>query len=359
MKFTDQQLQAIELASSAIQSKKELYRVGGFAGTGKTTILRQVYEQNPNGAIIAFAGKACDVLRRKGLPGRTIHSLIYKWDEASRRFYLVPSLDHVDWIGIDEGSMVGNALWSDLCSFKRPTLVIGDPGQLEPVADEDPHLMRCPDFTLTEVHRQALDNPIIKLSMQIREGDDVNWRPFQVPKNSITDEEMILWPDMIVCGYNKTRVSLNGTIRQFKKFRKHRLNEGERIICKQNDPTLGVFNGQMFTVTKVRAPESIGVECCDLVTDSGEMYHEAKIVDIGFNCQRRPAWKAVKPHQGRRMICDYGSVITCHGAQGSEYDKVLYVDEQSDLWCPIRHRYTGVTRAAQELRVAIDPHAQW
>lgn len=342
---------AIDLAESAINAGKLLTRIGGYAGTGKTTILKEIYNRCPGGAIVAFAGKACDVLRRKGLPGQTIHSLIYKFNSEVGIFELVDfnALKSISWLGVDEGSMVGSSLWSDVVSFKKPMLVIGDPGQLEPVNDDDPHLMKDPDFVLEEIHRQALNNPIIKLSMEIRAGDEIRWGKFERPLSSLLDPEELKYPDMFVCGYNRTRLALNIAIRKLRKYSdKYWLFEGERIVCKSNDRKLGVFNGQQFTVVKVLDGKY------NLVTVDGKDYHNVVISDLGFNRLEKLSWNIVKRYQGKAMIADYGYAGTCHSSQGSEWDKVSYVDEQCHLWCPVRHRYTGVTRAASELRVFKD-----
>ncbi|MFP3624917.1 hypothetical protein, partial [Burkholderia sp. SIMBA_051] len=51
-------------------------------------------------------------------------------------------------------------------------LFIGDTGQLPPVSQDGIEdfmtMFNNPDFTLTEIHRQAAENPIIKLSMMAR-----------------------------------------------------------------------------------------------------------------------------------------------------------------------------------------------
>lgn len=344
--YTAHQTDAITLAIDALKQKRKLLRIGGYAGAGKTTCLKEVYNCVPGGAIVAFAGKACEVLRRKGLPGQTIHSLIYKWNEADQQFYLVEGLEGIEWVGVDEGSMVGTALWGDLVSFGLPTLVIGDPGQLEPVNDEDPHLMRDPDYTLTEIHRQALNSPIIRLSMQIREGNEVNWGSFARPMHAINDE--LMWADMVICGRNKTRCLVNSAIRKAKGF-KCVFEEGERLICKNNDKGLGVFNGQMFTVVSIDSDGRYTV-----LADGYNTPRKINLTTDGLNQLNKLPWSKVKRHVGKRMIVDYGYAITCHGAQGSEYEKVAYMDEQCDLWCPVRHRYTGVTRASSELRVYTD-----
>ena len=54
--------------------------------------------------------------------------------------------------------------------LRQQVLVLGDPAQLPPVKGGGFFTEAEPDVMLTEVHRQAADNPIIRLSMTIREG---------------------------------------------------------------------------------------------------------------------------------------------------------------------------------------------
>ena len=66
--------------------------------------------------------------------------------------------------------MVDEELGRDLLSFGKPVLVLGDPAQLPPVKGGGFFTEAEPDIMLTEVHRQAADNPIIRMSMVVREG---------------------------------------------------------------------------------------------------------------------------------------------------------------------------------------------
>ncbi len=66
--------------------------------------------------------------------------------------------------------MVDAELGRDLLSFGKPVLVLGDPAQLPPVRGGGFFTEADPDVMLTEVHRQAADNPIIQMSMLVREG---------------------------------------------------------------------------------------------------------------------------------------------------------------------------------------------
>lgn len=71
---------------------------------------------------------------------------------------------------VDECSMVGEVLASDLLSFGTKVLVLGDPAQLPPVDGAGYFTSKPPDFILTEIHLQAAENPIIRMSMDVREG---------------------------------------------------------------------------------------------------------------------------------------------------------------------------------------------
>ena len=61
--------------------------------------------------------------------------------------------------------MVGEEMARDLMSFGKPILVLGDPGQLPPVSGGGFFTEQEPDYLLTDIHRQARDNPIIQLAI--------------------------------------------------------------------------------------------------------------------------------------------------------------------------------------------------
>jgi exodeoxyribonuclease-5 len=156
----------------------QVFRLFGYAGTGKTTLAKHIAE-GVDGKVLfaAFTGKAAHVMRNKGCDrAATIHSLIYKARDSGEA---APSFDLWDdapaskakLIVIDECSMVDAELGRDLMSFGVPLLVLGDPAQLPPISGGGFFTELEPDAMLTEVHRQARDNPIVRLSMDIRAGD--------------------------------------------------------------------------------------------------------------------------------------------------------------------------------------------
>src|ERR1700741_138997 len=155
-----------------------VFRLFGYAGTGKTTLAKHIAE-GVDGRVLfaAFPGKAAQVMRSKAGQGATpIHSLIYRPIESGEQ---TPSFELFDdapaskakLIVIDECSMVDAELGRDLKSFGVPLLVLGDPAQLPPIQGGGFFTDAEPDSMLTEVHRQAQDNPIVRLSMDIRAGN--------------------------------------------------------------------------------------------------------------------------------------------------------------------------------------------
>jgi len=84
MKWSNQQQSAINSVYSWFKhSDKQIYRLFGYAGVGKTTLAKEVASLGTT-LFCAFTGKAAYVLRQKGCEAFTIHQLIYQAKEKSR-----------------------------------------------------------------------------------------------------------------------------------------------------------------------------------------------------------------------------------------------------------------------------------
>src|SRR5712672_1839075 len=181
--FTPHQDAALKAVAAWLKARPgsrgtpQIFRLFGYAGTGKTTLARHLAE-DVDGKVVfaAFTGKAALVMRRKGCTdASTIHSMIYRARESGEE---TPSFELWDeapaskakLIVVDECSMVDAELARDLMSFGVPLLVLGDPAQLPPIQGGGFFTDAAPDAMLTEVHRQARDDPIVRLSMMIRAG---------------------------------------------------------------------------------------------------------------------------------------------------------------------------------------------
>ena len=235
-----------------------MFRLFGYAGTGKTTLARTIAD-GVDGEVkfAAFTGKAASVMRGKGCHGAsTIHSLIYRARESGEE---VPNFDlwdeapasKADLIVIDECSMVDAELGRDLLSFDVPLLVLGDPAQLPPIQGGGFFTEAEPDAMLTEVHRQARDNPIVRLSMDIRAGDYLEpgrYGDTEVVRKADLDPQAVLDADQVLVGRNATRRAYNARMRARRGFEDPMPESGDKLVCLRNNRKKGLFNGSLWTV---------------------------------------------------------------------------------------------------------------
>jgi len=352
-KLTKEQENAVKKAMMMVEDG-ESCRIGGWAGTGKTTCLIEIAERLPDAMACAFTNKAVNVLRQKELDyAATIHSTIYKcyYDEDTEKWvwWLREKIELPgSYFLVDEASMIGRGLYNNLKSFKLPIVWIGDPGQLEPVSSEDINLMKDADVILTEIHRQARNSGILRLAEDVRLGRrwKKKYKDVEIIRGKQPTWRDLVWADIVICGFHRTRIAVNKSVRQrlypCRRGRKRKvLYEEERLIVTRNNKGMGVFNNQDLWVDEV---EDNIAYCL-----SGDNEYKLKFDLSTFN---------ISPKELKRIFwgvpfccADYAYGITCHKAQGSEWDRVVVMDEQCPkLWNPARWRYTAITRAAKKLR---------
>jgi len=364
MQWSPQQEDALARVSAWLKSgRPQVFRLFGYAGTGKTTLARHFAEGfKGEVAFGAFTGKAAHVLRQKGCEGATtLHALIYRpreveTEEPSFVLNRESAAAKADLIIIDECSMVDEELGRDLLSFGTPVLVLGDPAQLPPVKGGGFFTDHEPDMMLTEVHRQARDNPIIRMSMAVREGEKLELGTFgdsRVIRRDAIDATAVLATDQVLVGTNKTRKLYNRRIRELMGFRYPMPAAGEKLVCLRNDKKKGLLNGGIWTVKALREPVK-GMIRLEIVPDDGVVRRKSVRVkvlrDFFEGGDEEIPWLLRRDTDE----FDYGYALTVHKAQGSQWDDVVLFDEG---WAFREHRarwlYTGLTRAARRITVVI------
>ncbi len=354
MDFSQDQLAAIAAIDQWRATSKQSFTLGGLAGTGKSTILAHIADTWTNSAVVSLTGKAANVLRNKGVRrAQTLHSLMYlpfenettgKISFARRPKLVTESGGHCYSVAVDEASMLDHLLMTDLESYGLPVLYVGDHGQLEPVG-KDPGIMANPDFKLERIHRQEAENPIIRLAMAFREGravptwQDPKGRVRIAAKHEITNYMDGTW--QILCGFNRTRHRINADIRS-RLGRKELPEAGERLICLRNNKDLRIFNGQQCIVTRGGSKIHGRSLSLEIRTDDGRQFVCPCLAEQFGN-------DLIDFRDQRLAQMDFGYAITCHKAQGDEWQKVVVYEEIIAAWSAQRWRYTAASRAAEQL----------
>lgn len=328
-----------------IRDGKKHVTLGGYAGTGKSHLIGFLLKFFPNFAVGAFTGKAANVLRRRDIPANTIHSIIYeplKSEDGDVTFILKRNLEYEGFI-IDESSMVSEEIYNDLAHFKLPMIFVGDHGQLEPVGTNF-NLMSSPDYRLETIHRNA--GEIAQFSEWIRKGKspfsfrgDNSQVRLMLRKNvKISDLANV---SQVICAYNKTRVDINARIRAHLK-KEGLLKKGDKIICIHNNKKIGIFNGMQGYVG--RHFKRGKKRYLDFETDQG-VFTGVHFDENQFGQEK----SVVDWSDGAPNPFDYAYCITCHKAQGDEFDHVHVIEQKCNNWDHRRWAYTAASRAKLKL----------
>jgi exodeoxyribonuclease V len=240
-------------------------------------------------------------------------------------------------------------------SFHVPVLVLGDPAQLPPIQGGGYFTEAPPDAMLTEVHRQAEDDPIIRLSMDIRAGRSLTpgiYGESAVVEKSALDPQRVIDSDQVLVGRNNTRRAYNARMREHRGFTGDMPAAGDKLVCLRNNRRKGLLNGALWSV-KEKPTTRRDIIKMRLSPDDDAGAKPIK-VSVRPECFSGALDQLDWPMRKRYDEFDYGYVLTVHKAQGSQWDDVVLFDE-SFAFQDSRQRwlYTGVTRAAKRLTVVV------
>ena len=179
--FTNEQKAALQ----RVYTIPRIFVLAGYAGTGKSTIIKSVVSRYMECGLVnsvgcALAGVAANRLAiLTNINAQTIHSLL---EYAGRDFFKADSVLNYDLIILDEASMIDTNLFKELISridFSKTSLIIvGDDAQLPPIGKGNPFAdmisainegyINIPSAVLTIVQRNA--GEIVAVANMVREG---------------------------------------------------------------------------------------------------------------------------------------------------------------------------------------------
>lgn len=376
----------------------------GYAGTGKTTLISHVPDtlglKKKEIMVVAPTNKAVSVLQRKlddagmNVRVRTVHQLLYTpsvtetpvFDKTTGERALHPitkeplvskkltfskretehkELRDIRLIIVDEISMVDDRACHDVLDLGIPTLFMGDTGQLPPVGNAQhpskpyaPFNRNVPNHTLTHIHRQANGSPIADLAQLVREGRTppiAGYNGVAVIRNHdfqrrVEDAAYALRTfDKIICWKNDDRHQINRIVRHLRGYTGDIPRVGEKIMCMRSNQDLNVGMSPLFS----------GLTCDVLEVVAYDAYSITMLVALEDDPSEVGQLEFARQTFGRTVPrdmmgddlahFDYAYAITCHKAQGSEWDKVIVFDAKLPGGDTHKWRYTAVTRAKNEL----------
>ena len=391
MELNDKQKQGLDIAVDRYKRKERYTVISGYAGTGKSTLVKFIVAAlpniNPDKDVVytSFTGKATQVLQKKGNKNvSTLHRLLFESiPKPDGTFYRKP-VETVPYkiVIVDECSMVPKNLLQQLAKYDTHIICLGDPGQLPPVSkDEDNHLLDNPHIFLDEIMRQEAESEIIQLTMDIRQGKPLNLfkgKEVQILNKEDLTTGMMLWADQIICATNATRVMINNQMRTLL-GKGGDPQDGDKVICLKNnwdtysDGDNPLVNGTVgylknpfntfirlpYTITSDRKTRDLSLINAEFISDTNESYGDINMDKQLFltgepGLDWKTAYKMGRNWKYQDKIPDqftYGYAITGWKAQGSEWDNVLVIEEGFP-WDKEEHKkflYTCATRAAKKL----------
>ena len=387
MVLTDQQLTGLTIALQRYKAGEKYTVISGYAGSGKSTLVKFLVAalQIPEDEVVyaCFTGKACNVLQQKGNKNvSTLHRLLYEHRPKSDGTFFrlpLPDIEPYKLVIVDECSMVSKDLIKQLLKHQVHVIFLGDPFQLPPINPEDDnHLLDKPHVFLSEIHRQAQESEIIRVSMDIRAGrplELLDGKDVKIIDKADLVDGMYEWADQILCAKNETRILINNQMRAML-GREGEPQEGDKVICLRNywdvldNDGNPLINGTIGTLSNnysqmLRYPSFIngggtfGVVRTDIITETGSRFSDLMmdkklILEGKKSLDQKVEWRLMKSENLSWMVpkeFTYGYAVTVHKFQGSSAGNIL-VFEESFPFSKEEHQrwlYTACTRAENKL----------
>lgn len=376
------------------KDSEKLFEYSGGPGRGKTYVLNEILSTLGLGlnqiAPMTFTGAAAINMRRKGIPtAKTAHSWLYETYEVpckdkttgkimydyklnrplmTKKFRPKNLNDDIKLVIVDEAAAVPLSVSNQIKKQGKKIIATGDIDQLPPVGEPRGFFMN-PQLVmrLTENMRQGSGefNGIEYLSQRALLGLPLHCGVYGnnaivIPKSKLT-EDLLMWADCVICNKNATRDYFTNVYRDILGYGNYKLpKNGEPVICKENIwdkeiDGINLVNGLRGRITNYPDPTSVDFKSKSFKIDflPDNMYYPFLNLDIDmayFNAGSAERRK-LKDHSVRYstsgLFFEYGYAITSYAAQGSEYDKVIYIQEPMNRSLDNKLDYVGITRASK------------
>lgn len=389
--------------------KRKVSSLTGPAGTGKTTVIRELYDAFDRGphstcVVAAFTNAAAKVLRGKGISAatihrqfyipeeirdtptskpKTVHTPVWKWLEWNSVDKLpVGKYQHVDTLIIDEASMVPTWMVNDLKAMSGRLIMVGDGNQLPPVGDrKNPRgYFNTLDHTaeLTTVHRQAEGCPALAIATRLRNGEIdplsrevvAQFSPTMGLRENIKQLDAAEKTWRVITFTNRTRHKLNSLVRGYYGYGNCLAPQpGERLISLDayndvivNGTSLRVISSDQFPATLAELSQCLYPKITVEVEGDEELGRMTIHIDAikylaGFSSPEAAEARnklinlensaSVAVLGSGVAVVNFGYAITCHKAQGSEFDHIFMVDE--------RYIYNSIAQKEADKSLSDDP----
>ncbi len=480
LSLTTSQNNALSAMKSFVEHRDKCFVLSGYAGTGKTTLVRFFiqYLQKKQIAfcLLSSTGRAAKILSNTvGYEASTIHHYIFTCKGLNKDLSEVDTKEATpDNVGqlhlqfdvvkcnasadgtmvyiIDEASMISDIkssaptqaiygtgrLLHDLLNYDSrydsKFVFVGDPCQLPPIEGSispalSPEYLKevfgysTSHFALTEIMRQAEDSSIVNATSMIRsrwqkapESDEIYGNKVwgKIKLSPYADIEIMHSADdmrnryvsfirqygyneaVFICQSNGDSLKMSQLVRKELGF-EGMIQPGDLLMVSQNQITTGLMNGDMVEVLRVgdkpeyvcKNDEKTGyhtlltfieVEVRELF--SGRTFNTLLLLSLldstrpnldarqqtglflNFVLRMRDKDITQKKAEEFKMAlfddpylnalrCSYGYAITCHKAQGGEWNHVFVQPQRNIMLNPCKRSYqwlyTAITRAKQRV----------
>lgn len=388
MPLTRKQSEALKIAIDRYRAGEKYTVIAGYAGTGKSFTIKHIIaalDLDPDKDVLylAYTGCAVNVLKRYGnFNSLTAHKALYENRLQPDGSYIHVPRDSlkepVKVVVVDEVSMLPQSMWEILLRMGVYVIACGDPFQLPPVNKSDAcYVLDQPHIFLDEIMRQALDNEIIRCTMDIREMKELKpykGKDIQILHQKELIDGMLTWADQVLCATNKRRQAFNSHMRELLGMA-GAPQVGDKIICLDNSWGVeGRHEEDTLINGSIGYLENIQEDMTNYYIKKLHTYFRKSCYNISFSCTDGSGFDDVpmdkrwieeeqmtfSPNQIYRILqaglqplipFDYAYAMTTHRAQGSQFPKVLTIEEKFpfDHIEHARWLYTSASRAIDKL----------